>query len=181
MIPLTAVRHRLSTDEPATGGRSRACTMPYINTAMERSLQRSVGSYVLDTVLGPRGITDEVNGVKTTFSSWDGCMAKTYCKSVPRPPSIICHCLLMPVADGLSLSRLSLEASSPSLSSGASFAAHAVACPAAAPVSPSSSAAIAVVDAAMDARTDPTNTSTSQARTQTKDTTQTRDINPTRR
>lgn len=55
--------------------------MPHIDTAMARSLQRGVGSYVLDGLLNPRGsITDDVNGVKTTFSSWDNCMQKSYCK-----------------------------------------------------------------------------------------------------
>jgi hypothetical protein len=54
--------------------------MPHIRTAMERSLQRGVGSYVLDSLVGPRGIGDDVNNVKTTFSSWDNCMQKVYCK-----------------------------------------------------------------------------------------------------
>lgn len=29
-----------------------------------------------------RDITSDVNGVKTTYSSWDTCMQKSYCKWV---------------------------------------------------------------------------------------------------
>ncbi|KAH8586474.1 hypothetical protein B0O99DRAFT_63578 [Bisporella sp. PMI_857] len=54
--------------------------MPHITTAMHRSMRRSVGDIVVDSLLGKRQIVDKVNSVKETFSSWDNCMAKTYCK-----------------------------------------------------------------------------------------------------
>jgi hypothetical protein len=58
--------------------------MPHITTAMERSMRRSVVDYALGGLLGRRDIVGEVNSVKNTFSSWDNCMAQSYCKSVSR-------------------------------------------------------------------------------------------------
>jgi hypothetical protein len=60
--------------------------MPHITTAMERSMRRSVVDYALGGLLGKRDIVGEVNSVKNTFSSWDNCMAQSYCKSVSRSP-----------------------------------------------------------------------------------------------
>lgn len=54
--------------------------MPHITTAMRKSVGEGVRDVLLRSVLGKRDITGEVNNVKTTFSSWDNCMAKTYCK-----------------------------------------------------------------------------------------------------
>ncbi|KUJ18458.1 uncharacterized protein LY89DRAFT_582374 [Mollisia scopiformis] len=56
--------------------------MPHIATAMHRSLRRGVGEIILNSLVGKRTITGEVDSVKNTFSSWDNCMAKGYCKSV---------------------------------------------------------------------------------------------------
>jgi len=47
---------------------------------MHRSVRRGVGDIFFDSLLGKRSITGEVSSVKNTFSSWDNCMAKTYCK-----------------------------------------------------------------------------------------------------
>jgi hypothetical protein len=60
--------------------------MPHITTAMERSMRSGAVPYVLRGLLG-RDVSQEVDSVKTTFSSWDNCMAKAYCKSVSH-----CHC-----------------------------------------------------------------------------------------
>jgi hypothetical protein len=54
--------------------------MPHITAAMHRSVRRGVSDIVFDSLLGRRSITGEVDSVKNTFSSWDNCMAKTYCK-----------------------------------------------------------------------------------------------------
>jgi hypothetical protein len=56
--------------------------MPHISTAMHRSVRRGVGDIVVDSLLGNgrRGVAAELDSVKNTFSSWDNCMAKTYCK-----------------------------------------------------------------------------------------------------
>lgn len=55
--------------------------MPYINEVMQNSVRRrGVGDVVMGAILGKRGITDELSSAKSTFSSWDNCMAKTYCK-----------------------------------------------------------------------------------------------------
>ncbi|KAH7400470.1 hypothetical protein BKA64DRAFT_482572 [Cadophora sp. MPI-SDFR-AT-0126] len=54
--------------------------MPHIATSMQRSVRRGVGEIFFDSLLGKRGITDEVNNVKDSFSSWDNCMNATYCK-----------------------------------------------------------------------------------------------------
>jgi len=63
--------------------------MPHITTAMQWSRRRGVGDIVVDSLLGKRAITDSVNSVKTTFSSWDNCMKESYCKSVfPLPFSL---------------------------------------------------------------------------------------------
>lgn len=56
--------------------------MPHITTAMHRSLRRGVGDIMLNSLVGKRTITGEADNVKNTFSSWDNCMAKTYCKFV---------------------------------------------------------------------------------------------------
>jgi hypothetical protein len=56
--------------------------MPHITVAMRGSVRRGVGDIFLDSLLGRRSITGEVSSVKNTFSSWDNCMAKTYCKLV---------------------------------------------------------------------------------------------------
>lgn len=49
--------------------------MPTIDVAMARSIPREM-------LLGlqQRGIADQANDVKTSFSSWDNCMKATYCK-----------------------------------------------------------------------------------------------------
>ncbi|KAF8860876.1 hypothetical protein BDZ45DRAFT_300469 [Acephala macrosclerotiorum] len=54
--------------------------MPHISTAMSKSLGRSVGDIMVNSLLGKRTITGEVDSFKNTFSSWDNCMAKSYCK-----------------------------------------------------------------------------------------------------
>ncbi|KAG4436599.1 hypothetical protein IFR05_007919 [Cadophora sp. M221] len=54
--------------------------MPHITTSMQRSVRRGVGEMLFDSLLGKRGITDEVSNVKDSFSSWDKCMEATYCK-----------------------------------------------------------------------------------------------------
>ncbi|CAG8983333.1 hypothetical protein HYALB_00007461 [Hymenoscyphus albidus] len=54
--------------------------MPHITTAMERSLRRGLGDYFFGSFLGRRAITDDVNNVKNSFSSWDNCMQASYCK-----------------------------------------------------------------------------------------------------
>jgi hypothetical protein len=48
--------------------------MPHISVAMARSLGSGW--------LASRDIAGDVTNVKNSFSSWDGCMAATYCKSV---------------------------------------------------------------------------------------------------
>ncbi|PVH75820.1 hypothetical protein DL98DRAFT_426849 [Cadophora sp. DSE1049] len=60
--------------------------MPHITTSMQRSVRRGIGEILFDSLLGKRGITDEVNNVKDSFSSWDNCMNATYCKFVTLPP-----------------------------------------------------------------------------------------------
>ena len=55
-------------------------TMPHITTAMRLSRRRGIGDVVVESLLGRRAITDSVNNVKSTFSSWDNCMQETYCK-----------------------------------------------------------------------------------------------------
>ncbi|TLD13243.1 uncharacterized protein PgNI_03922 [Pyricularia grisea] len=57
--------------------------MPSIDVAMARSLgEGTMGLVVasLRPVLESRGITDSANDIKNSFSSWDNCMAATYCK-----------------------------------------------------------------------------------------------------
>lgn len=57
--------------------------MPSIDVAMARSLGgRAMGLVAasLRPVLDRRGITDSANDIKNSFSSWDNCMAATYCK-----------------------------------------------------------------------------------------------------
>lgn len=56
--------------------------MPHITTSMQGSIRRGVGEILFDSLLGKRGIADEVSNVKDSFSSWDKCMEATYCKSV---------------------------------------------------------------------------------------------------
>ena len=56
--------------------------MPHITTSMQRSVRPGIGEMLFDSLLGKRGITDEVNNVKDSFSSWDNCMNATYCKFV---------------------------------------------------------------------------------------------------
>jgi hypothetical protein len=46
---------------------------------------------VADVALGGlfrKDITSEVSGVKNSFSSWDNCMAATYCKYVALIPAL---------------------------------------------------------------------------------------------
>lgn len=49
---------------------------------MHGSVRRGVADIVFDSLLGPRkrDVGSEISSVKSTFSSWDNCMAKTYCK-----------------------------------------------------------------------------------------------------
>ncbi|KAG9246820.1 hypothetical protein BJ878DRAFT_477946 [Calycina marina] len=54
--------------------------MPNIEMAMRRSIRRGVGDILVDSLLRKRTITSSVDSVKNTFSSWDNCMEKTYCK-----------------------------------------------------------------------------------------------------
>lgn len=54
--------------------------MPHITASMHRSVRRGASDIVFDNLLGRRSITGEVDSVKNTFSSWDNCMAKSYCK-----------------------------------------------------------------------------------------------------
>jgi hypothetical protein len=49
--------------------------------------------------LGPRDILADA---KDTLSSWDKCMAKTYCKSVASAPSLTHPCHRSHSLDGLS-------------------------------------------------------------------------------
>lgn len=81
--------------------------MPRINIAMERSLRRGVGSYVLDSLLRPRGAVEDIDSVKNTFSSWSNCMAKAYCKSVLLSLSVILYCWLISISGGPSSLPLS--------------------------------------------------------------------------
>jgi hypothetical protein len=64
--------------------------MPAVDVAMERSLRRGfLDLFVasLRPALERRGLSDQVSDVKTAFSSWDNCMAVTYCKYVsPTSP-----------------------------------------------------------------------------------------------
>jgi len=58
--------------------------MPAVEVAMRRSLQEGFGKLLLASlqpVLGRRqSLVDQANDVKTALTSWDGCMAATYCK-----------------------------------------------------------------------------------------------------
>ncbi|GKT42079.1 uncharacterized protein ColSpa_02260 [Colletotrichum spaethianum] len=64
--------------------------MPSIDVAMARSLRGGLWGSVVSSMaanIENRGITDtvnnagsQINDVKTAFSSWDNCMAATYCK-----------------------------------------------------------------------------------------------------
>jgi len=60
--------------------------MPHITMAMQRSVRRGVGDIFFDSLLGKRSITSDVSSVKNTFSSWDNCMAQSYCKYVSPIP-----------------------------------------------------------------------------------------------
>jgi hypothetical protein len=60
--------------------------MPHITQAMQRSVGVKAGNIVFDALLGERSITDSVKNVKNSFSSWDNCMAATYCKYVTQTP-----------------------------------------------------------------------------------------------
>jgi len=75
--------------------------MPHISTAMHRSVRRGVGDIVLDSLLGGRDVVSEADSIKNTFSSWDNCMAKTYCKYASLNPLVTA--LLTRLADILSL------------------------------------------------------------------------------
>ncbi|KAE8443042.1 hypothetical protein EG329_002436 [Mollisiaceae sp. DMI_Dod_QoI] len=54
--------------------------MPHITTAMHRSLRRGIGDIMLNSLVRKDTVTGDVNNFKDTFSSWDNCMAKSYCK-----------------------------------------------------------------------------------------------------
>lgn len=68
--------------------------MPHVGIAMERSLQgggladglRALVARSMVAALGTRqlsGIQSTVSDAKTALSSWDNCMAVTFCKYVP--------------------------------------------------------------------------------------------------
>ncbi|RDW85227.1 hypothetical protein BP6252_02817 [Coleophoma cylindrospora] len=58
--------------------------MPHISEAMQRSVRRSamekIGNVVFRSLLGKRSISTDVSSVANSFSSWNNCMAATYCK-----------------------------------------------------------------------------------------------------
>ncbi|KAL2060382.1 hypothetical protein VTL71DRAFT_9777 [Oculimacula yallundae] len=54
--------------------------MPHITTSMQRSVRRSVGELLFDSLVGKRDIAGKVNDFKDSFSSWDKCMQASYCK-----------------------------------------------------------------------------------------------------
>ncbi|KAK3395833.1 hypothetical protein B0T20DRAFT_46194 [Sordaria brevicollis] len=61
--------------------------MPTIDIAMRRSVQEGLGARFLDLLarsihpaLQRRNVADDLNDVKTAFSSWDNCMQVDYCK-----------------------------------------------------------------------------------------------------
>ncbi|TQN74020.1 hypothetical protein CSHISOI_01407, partial [Colletotrichum shisoi] len=70
--------------------------MPTIDVAMARSLRGGVWGSVASSIaanIETRGITDtvnnagnQINDVKTALSSWDNCMAVTYCNGAAAPP-----------------------------------------------------------------------------------------------
>ncbi|TVY52817.1 hypothetical protein LCER1_G004405, partial [Lachnellula cervina] len=66
--------------------------MPHITQAMQRSVGDKVGNIVFSSLLGKRSITDSVGNVKNSFSSWDNCMAATYCKCACCGMSCCCTC-----------------------------------------------------------------------------------------
>ena len=68
--------------------------MPHIETAMHRSMSRSVGD-IMAASLRPRqasAVAGEADKIKSSFSSWSNCMNAAYCKSVSRDPFLPCFC-----------------------------------------------------------------------------------------
>jgi len=68
--------------------------MPHIETAMHRSMRRSVGD-IMAASLRPRqasAVAGEADKIKSSFSSWSNCMNAAYCKSVSRDPFLPCFC-----------------------------------------------------------------------------------------
>lgn len=69
--------------------------MPTIDVAMRRSVQEGLVERFVDLLarsihpaLQRRNVADDLNDVKTAFSSWDNCMQVDYCKYV-HPPSVL--------------------------------------------------------------------------------------------
>jgi len=71
--------------------------MPHIATAMRQSVRKSVADIVFDSLLGRRGIEEQVTSVKDTFSSWDNCMSQTYCKWPIIAAIIICGLIVFSI------------------------------------------------------------------------------------
>lgn len=70
--------------------------MARIDIAMLRSrAYASTGTEMLTKRIDPNEIMDKANNVKTTLSSWDNCMAESYCKYVSPPPTIYLHCFIL--------------------------------------------------------------------------------------